>query len=273
VILKTCGTTTLLLVLPKLLIIAEKLGMHMGLLQYGHLRYKFPEQQFYPHSSFTEEAAFISDFMGGQPTSTGDTYFGEVSQQVFGPKDGCCWYMLSVERFSQQVSSPPVPIISPRRDGDNIFEIAMEGMSTDVRERFGYNSSGPYNRAVALRMTLSSGLADALPGVAIDDWAFEPCGYSMNGLRDGFYYTVHVTPEPDFSYSSFETNDPQYFDPQIVERIVSIFDPTLVMVSFTSRGVQSDVLMDSIPGFERSHFEMKQLGNSASISCVNFEKK
>lgn len=70
---------------------------------------------------------------------------------------GCCWYMLSVERFSQQVSSPPVPIISPRRDGDNIFEIAMEGMSTDVRERFGYNSSGPYNRAVALRMTLSSG--------------------------------------------------------------------------------------------------------------------
>ena len=36
----------------------------------------------------------------------------------------------------------------------------------------------------------------------------------MNGLREGFYYTVHVTPEPGFNYSSFETNDPAYRSPQ-----------------------------------------------------------
>jgi len=246
--------------------------MHVGLLQYGHLRYKFPEQQIYPHSSFSEEAAYISEFMGAQPASTGDTFFGEVSQQVLGPQEGCCWYMLAVDRLSQQVSLPPAPMISPSGDGDNVFEIAMEGISTDVRERFGYNSAGPYTRAVAQQMTLMSGLADALPGVAIDDWAFEPCGYSMNGLRDGFYYTVHVTPEPAFSYSSFETNDPRYCDPQWLSRIVAIFDPRVVVISFTGRGVQPEMFMNSITGFELSHFEVQPLGRSASVCCVNFDK-
>ena len=69
----------------------------------------------------------------------------------------------------------------------------------------------------------------------IDDFLFEPCGYSMNGIlknvssqrsmfKDflsksffiqdssdsglGEYMTIHITPEPEFSYVSFETNSP-----------------------------------------------------------------
>ena len=39
----------------------------------------------------------------------------------------------------------------------------------------------------------------------IDDYVFEPCGYSMNGVqRDGTFSTVHITPEDGFSYASFE---------------------------------------------------------------------
>jgi len=269
VILKTCGTTTLLLVLPKLFEMAESLGMDVELLQYGHLRYKFPDQQVYPHTSFKEEASFLAEIMGGEPTSTGGAHFGEVNQQVLGPRDGCCWYMLAVERLAplSMSSSPP---ISPREGGD-ILEIAMEGMSAEVRECFGYGSSGPYDRAAAQRMTLQSGLSDALPEVVIDDWAFEPCGYSMNGLRDGFYYTVHVTPEPGFSYSSFETNDPSYRSPQAVKRIVSIFSPREAVVSLTSRRLQPDMPDYDLPGYERSSVEVKQLGSSASsVCCVNF---
>ena len=48
-------------------------------------------------------------------------------------------------------------------------------------------------------MTVLSGIGALLPGVKVDNWAFEPCGYSMNGLRGDFYYTVHITPEPGVS--------------------------------------------------------------------------
>ena len=38
----------------------------------------------------------------------------------------------------------------------------------------------------------------------IDDYVFEPCGYSMNGVEGGTFSTVHITPEQGFSYASFE---------------------------------------------------------------------
>lgn len=30
-----------------------------------------------------------------------------------------------------------------------------------------------------------SGIADIIPGIKIDDFLFDPCGYSMNGLLPG----------------------------------------------------------------------------------------
>ena len=40
----------------------------------------------------------------------------------------------------------------------------------------------------------------------IDDFFFEPVGYSANLLCDGYYITVHITPQASCSYASLETN-------------------------------------------------------------------
>lgn len=39
----------------------------------------------------------------------------------------------------------------------------------------------------AQQTTVSSGIADLLHGADIDEFVFEPCGYSMNGLQVGFH--------------------------------------------------------------------------------------
>lgn len=49
-------------------------------------------------------------------------------------------------------------------------------------------------------------LGRILPGFKIDDHNFDPCGYSLNAIRGSDYYTIHVTPEENCSYASFETN-------------------------------------------------------------------
>lgn len=87
----------------------------------------------------------------------------------------------------------------------------------------------------------SSGLADVYPtskypDARIDAYMFKPCGFSANGVipapqgKDAtHYFNVHVTPEPDWSYASFETNVPsKQSGPEtadLIEQVVSIFQP------------------------------------------------
>ena len=44
-------------------------------------------------------------------------------------------------------------------------------------------------------------------GYQVDAYAFKPCGASFNAIKDGLYYTIHITPEKEYSYVSIETND------------------------------------------------------------------
>jgi len=48
----------------------------------------------------------------------------------------------------------------------------------------------------------------------------------MNGLLpDGHYFTIHITPEPDFSYVSFETNVPYNQYNELIRKVVGMFNP------------------------------------------------
>ncbi|WP_220719535.1 adenosylmethionine decarboxylase [Agarivorans litoreus] len=45
-----------------------------------------------------------------------------------------------------------------------------------------------------------------LPDFELNDFLFEPFGYSVNAIRGKDYATIHITPEQHSSYVSFETN-------------------------------------------------------------------
>jgi hypothetical protein len=71
-----------------------------------------------------------------------------------------------------------------------------------------------------------SGIDKLFPNAKIFDYLFEPCGYSMNGLLpNGHYFTIHITPEPDFSYVSFETNVSYHQYQELIRQILIMFNP------------------------------------------------
>jgi hypothetical protein len=70
-----------------------------------------------------------------------------------------------------------------------------------------------------------SGITGIFPGADIHGWRFHPCGYSCNGLMDGSYFTVHVTPEADCSYVSFGTNTKLTEYQGVVEKVLRLFKP------------------------------------------------
>ena len=59
----------------------------------------------------------------------------------------------------------------------------------------------------------------------IDDFLFSPCGYSVNGIRDDRYFTIHLTPEQDGSYVSFETNDETISHNELVSHFIKKLRP------------------------------------------------
>lgn len=55
--------------------------------------------------------------------------------------------------------------------------------------------------------TAASGIGSMLSRAELDDYVFEPCGYSMNGCEGEGFSTIHVTPETGFSYASVELSN------------------------------------------------------------------
>ncbi|KAL3959253.1 hypothetical protein ACCO45_007415 [Purpureocillium lilacinum] len=91
------------------------------------------------------------------------------------------------------------------------------------------------------------------PDARVDAYLFSPCGFSANGVipapasaetdqhNSTHYFTVHVTPEPGFSYASFETNVPSgqkgRTTAEIIEHVVDIFRPGRFSVTlFEAKG-------------------------------------
>lgn len=66
-----------------------------------------------------------------------------------------------------------------------------------------------------------------------DAFSFTPCGFSSNSVsedQEGFYYTLHITPEAGWSYASFETNYPFTLCKRVdivnvLKRVLAIFQP------------------------------------------------
>lgn len=243
IILKTCGTTTLLLAFPRILEIARDLcGLsHIDKLFYSRKSFMFPEKQQWPHYSWDEEVKVL------------DKTFDNGSAYILGKTNGDHWYLYiagdqhiplqlssstitppesatvtpTTASFPSEGSSPvPTPVSMDKveqtlqealeeldEEEDQTLEILMTDLDQDTMKNFYCPSSNPggakndVDRLSGLSMVYDPSCPDQIA----DSYLFSPCGYSVNGLTTSlgpYYYTVHVTPEPECSYASFETNVP-----------------------------------------------------------------
>ncbi len=58
-----------------------------------------------------------------------------------------------------------------------------------------------------------------------DSHFFSPYGYSLNGLSKSNYLTVHITPQSNGSYASFETNIIQDDYSPLIKEIICMVKP------------------------------------------------
>ncbi|XP_028131945.1 S-adenosylmethionine decarboxylase proenzyme isoform X2 [Diabrotica virgifera virgifera] len=205
-ILKTCGTTTPLLCLEPLLLMAEQYAGFTEVedLYYSRKNFKRPDLQVTPHQHFDQEVALL------------DTLFPDGAAYCLGAVNRDCWYLYTLNPIPQRLPSLPNP-----DEPDQTLEIMMTDLDPEIMSIFTKEEC-----LNATEATKKAGIDKIIPNMIIDDFLFNPCGYSMNGVtKNGCYMTIHITPEPDFSYVSFETNVPSSSYKEIISKVLETFNP------------------------------------------------
>mmetsp|Transcript_6834 Transcript_6834/g.9562 ORF Transcript_6834/g.9562 Transcript_6834/m.9562 type:complete len:475 (+) Transcript_6834:337-1761(+) len=203
---------------------AHALGLRLEWVGYSRKNYVFPDEQPSPHTSFGEELAYLkahskdSELAGQSAAFDGQGY-------VLGPITGDHWFVY----ISDQCERPSFMAT------ERTINIMMFDLADEVRDAFYLQSSEESEDLIATGkiMTQRSGLASLVHAdkSVVDAHAFAPCGYSMNALCFESYTTVHVTPEKNCSYASFETNTALKSYGSLVKNVLTVFKPKRVVVT------------------------------------------
>ncbi|CCF35474.1 adenosylmethionine decarboxylase [Colletotrichum higginsianum] len=153
----------------------------------------------------------------------------------------------------------------PDKAGDEHVDVFENTCESDLNdgERATTEALTTEGHAIGTVVSEGCGLSSVYPtskypGARVDAYLFSPCGFSANGVvpavtveedaskseksaSAAHYFTVHVTPEPNCSFASFETNVPGgqsgRTTAEIIEHVVDIFKPGRFSVTlFEAKG-------------------------------------
>lgn len=211
IILKTCGTTKLLLSVPPILKLANTVGLSVSSVKYTRGSFIFPGAQPFPHQNFTDEVAVLDSDLSKLGLSSKACVIG-------GADEDQKWHIYSACAGSTSNKAP-------------VYTLEMCMTNLDKKKASIFFKKQSSSAAV---MTEVSGIRKILPGSEVCDFDFDPCGYSMNALEGSATSTIHVTPEDGFSYASFEAAGYDFRVlnlSQIVEKVLACFQPAKFSVA------------------------------------------
>ena len=167
----------------------------------------------------------------------------------FGPLDAHHFFLFHLEQ-----SYLPHP-------QDHTVEILMYDIQGDLKSLFKSPEPAEKIRAVL-------GLESSFPGFTLQDHVFHPQGYSLNALRGGEYYTIHVTPQEPGCYVSFETNMPH--PSEVLHKVIRIFRPLRFDVIAFFPFAYEGSLPFEWDGFTKNVFNKKRLDCGFDVYFLAF---
>lgn len=219
IVLKTCGTTTLLRCVAVLIELGRTIGLEIDWLGYNRKNFSFPGDQMFPHGSFHQEMEYLYSHRNLCERLNGNGY-------TLGPVTGDHWFVFVADHTKRYAED---------NDTDRVLNIMMFDIDEDVAQKFYFDQYeariGPdeteeeATKRISMEQTKSAGIDALIPGATVDPRAFEPCGYSMNAILFRSYSTMHITPEEGSSYASFETNQKLKNYTPLISNVVRAFRP------------------------------------------------
>jgi len=265
IMIKTCGTTTLLNCLDKLEEYANRCKCTITFVTFSRKNFNFPHKQPDCHSSFEKEVQLLS-------RKFKDNGSAHILGPVFGYGDHHFYYYADLrdpanheEDFKSDVPLCPA---SPT------LEILMSELDPMAMKAFYRNESF----VDAKTTTKNVGLATVLPDMITDEVQFDPCGYSVNAIskRDGSYFTVHITPESHCSFVSFETNS-RCNQMDVISDVLRMMKPGRFSILTAAPIQQLDTGIEGFVCRFKTHYEfnddIESKLNPGLITMYNYSSK
>jgi len=197
VILKTCGTTIPLTIVSDIIDLANSLNLPINYLKYSHCPYKFTQLQPPLYQSFQSEIKQLASIISPQTKTL-----------ILGSEQWFIYYLIwQADQFKP------------------LLEISLVDLNPSSMKYFCLPSqfTSPLDCATQLGLTHLHGLTS--DHLIVDPFQFDPCGFSLNAIINDIYYTIHITPELNCSFVSFESNvDPSVYQ-LLIHQIITIFQP------------------------------------------------
>jgi len=236
IFLKTCGTTRIFNAVEVIVthLSEEMPEINLTRVAFSRPTYSFPNRQLMGYGKgFEEEVEFLRSItMKATARSWEST--------IHSTGEGLMFHSSSL--FLSGIQAKPMPLEG--RAGKN--ECRKENISMDLA-MFNLDHSkmkdffGP--QAIVLENLFVRGfLPKDSPGLQIDEYHFDPCGYSLNAIDGEYYWSIHVTPEDQFSYISFETNHPSALD--VYQKLQDFYLPERAIVLWADEEGSPTVIMD-----------------------------
>ena len=305
-VLKTCGTTTLLRCIALLIDIGRKLGLgkclenstritcvrnHFSLgnhvsslaeidwVGYSRKNFNFPGDQAFPHQSFHQELDYLYSHKNLCERLDGNGY-------TLGPVTSDHWFVFVAD---QTIRSRSLEL-----DTDRVLNIMMFDIDEDVASLFYYDNydkkkgedKEDETKRISHEQTVKSGISALCPGAIFDPRAFEPCGYSMNAILFRSYSTIHITPESGSSYVSFETNQKVQSYKSLISNVIRTFRPKRFVMTLmadeaglhqmkenplTSSGADSKIMVAAPRAVSESTGVKQMLYKRSTVASIKVE--
>ncbi|KAG2300162.1 hypothetical protein Bca4012_011758 [Brassica carinata] len=230
IIIKTCGTTQLLKSIRPLIHLARNVNLTLRACRYSRGSFIFPNSQPFPYTSFEDEVAIVEESL---PDSL---RYRKASVMTPSNNPSRAWHVFTASADVE----PDESLV--------VVEVCMTELDR-VNARSFFRRKGCDERnsdSSGKEMTRLSGIDMINADAFICDFAFDPCGYSMNGVDGDRYSTIHVTPEDGFSYASFERGGLSLYDgghgdiAEVLARAIDVFRPGCLSIATTYNGEDYD---------------------------------
>ncbi|ORY01866.1 S-adenosylmethionine decarboxylase [Basidiobolus meristosporus CBS 931.73] len=238
-ILKTCGTTTLLAAVPRIIEIASSLGLvRVWRVFYSRKSFMFPDLQKAPHRNWSDEVAYLDGwFNNGAAYTVGKTNGDHWFLYLTPPQDNCI-------KIEGQAPAEPAyqSLVEDDDDMDDVtVEILMTELCPKAMDKF-------YHHAEANQPEAGPGGKDVEKITGLGSIYDDAINRLLPFLALWNYYTIHVTPEESCSYASFETTVPLAKGEdvseskalsQLIKQVTDVFQPGKFTVTVFNSHVET----------------------------------